>query len=67
MKTIPINELMPTLLIRETGLSKRKAELLDALDQKDYLVASGTDLRTVSTARSAFTWEKDDGHQAVVA
>ena len=54
MKTIPINELMPTLLIRETGLSKRKAELLDALGQKDYLVASGTEIRQFYCAKCIY-------------
>src|SRR4029077_5425593 len=66
MKTIPINELMPTLLIRETGLlSKRKAELLDGLDQKGYLVASGTGLRQFYCAKCIYLGE-DHSHQAVV-
>ncbi len=66
MKTIPINDLMPTLLIRETGLSKRKAELLDALDQKDYLVASGTEIGQFYCAKCIYLGE-DDSHQAVVS
>ena len=66
MKTIPINELMPTLLIRETGLSKRKVELLDALDQKDYLVASGTEIGEFYCAKCIYLGE-DDSHQPVVA
>ena len=59
MKTIPINELMPTLLIRETGLSKRKAELLDALEQKDYLVASGTEIGQFYCAKCICLGEDD--------
>ena len=66
MKTIPINELMPTLLIRETGLSKRKAELLDAIDQKDYLIASGTEIGQFYCAKCIYLGE-DDSHQVGVS
>jgi hypothetical protein len=57
LKAIPFNELMPTLLIRETRLSRRKAELLDASDQKDYLVASGKDLRPFYCAKCIYLGE----------
>ena len=57
LKAIPLNELMPTLLIRETSLNKRKAELLDASDQKDYLVASGNDLRQLYCAKCIYLGE----------
>jgi len=65
LKTIPINELMPTLLIRETRLSKRTAELLDALDQKDYFVASGTELGQFYCAKCIYLGE-DHTREAVV-
>ena len=65
LKAIPINELMPTLLIREIRLSRRKAELLDASDQKDYFVASGTDLRQFYCAKCIYLGE-DHSNQAVV-
>ena len=57
LKAIPLNELMPTLLIRETSLNKRKAELLDASDQKDYLVASGKDVRHYYCAKCIYLGE----------
>jgi hypothetical protein len=57
LKTIPINELKPTLLIRETRLSQRKAELLDALDQKGYFIASGADLRQFYCAKCVYLGE----------
>jgi hypothetical protein len=65
LKTIPINELMPTLLIRETRLSQRKAELLDALGQKDYFVASGTILGQFYCVKCIYSGE-DQSHPAVV-
>jgi hypothetical protein len=65
LKTIPINELMPTLLIREPRLSKRAAELLDALDQKDYFVASGADLSQFYCAKCIYLGE-DQIREAVV-
>ncbi|HEX4919274.1 MAG TPA: hypothetical protein VFV92_00860, partial [Candidatus Bathyarchaeia archaeon] len=65
LKAIPINELMPTLLIRENRLSRSKAELLDASDQKDYFVASGTDLRQFYCAKCIYLGE-DHSHQAGV-
>ncbi len=57
LKALPLNELMPTLLIRETSLSKRKAELLDASDQKDYLVAVGKELRQSYCAKCIYLGE----------
>lgn len=65
LKAIPLNELMPTLLIRETSLNKRKAELLDASDQKDYLVASGKDLRHYCCAKCIYLGE-GHGQQATL-
>lgn len=41
LKSIPIGELMPTLFIFETSPSKRGSALLDASDQRGYLVAAG--------------------------
>ena len=57
LKAIPINELTPTLLIRETRLSGRKLELLDASDQKDFFVATGTNLRQFYCAKCIYLGE----------
>jgi hypothetical protein len=57
LKAIPINELMPTLLIRETRLSSRKLDLLDASDQKDYFVATGAELRQFYCAKCIYLGE----------
>jgi hypothetical protein len=65
LKAIPINELMPTLLIRESWLNRRKAELLDASDQKNYFVASGTDLRQSYCAKCVYL-AGDQNSQALV-
>jgi len=66
LKAVPFNELMPTLLIRETRLNKRKAELLDASDQKDYLVANGADLQRLYCAKCVYLGE-DHSQLAVVS
>lgn len=58
LKIIPIKELMPTLLIRGTGPSKRTAELLDASDQRGYLLASGGQLRQCYCARCVYLGEE---------
>jgi len=49
---------MPTLLIRGTGPSKRTAELLDASDQRGYLLANGGDLQQCYCARCVYLGEE---------
>ena len=58
LKAIPIADLMPTLLIRENRLSRRTAELLDASDQKGYLVGSGGQLHYCYCARCVYLGEE---------
>lgn len=62
LRSIPIEELMPTLLIRLTDLNKRNRELLDASDRKGYLVANGKELRETYCAKCIYI-EQDSGRQ----
>lgn len=43
LRTFPISELMPTLLIRQPQLSKRMASILDASAQPGYLISDGNE------------------------
>jgi len=65
LRAIPFAELRPTLLIRQTRLSKRTAELLDASDRDGYFVATGKDLWQCYTARCIYLGE-DYSQQVLV-
>ena len=58
LRALPLEELMPTLLIREPQLSKRMALLLEASSQVGYLVASGRDVRQFFCAKSIYLGEQ---------
>jgi hypothetical protein len=57
LRALPVNELMPTLLIREPQLSKRMAMLLEASTRPGYLVASGKDVRQFYCAKCIYLGE----------
>jgi hypothetical protein len=61
LRALPVNELMPTLLIREPQLTKRMAALLEASNQPGYWVASGKDVRQFYCAKGIYLGE--DGQQ----
>jgi hypothetical protein len=56
-RAIAVGQLMPTLFIRETRLSKKTIELLDASDQQGYLVACGKDVCDFYCAKCIYVGE----------
>jgi len=66
LRAIPIEELMPTLFIRQTDLNRRNRELLDASDRKGYLVANGKELREAYCAKCIYI-ERDYGEQPPIS
>jgi len=59
-KAIAVEQLMPTIFVRETRLSKKNIELLDASDQQGYLVTCGKDLCDFYCAKCIYVGEYND-------
>ena len=57
LRALPLAELMPTLLIRKPQLSKRMAALLEASNQRGYLVCSGKGLQQFYCAKCVYIGE----------
>ena len=57
LRTLPLGELMPTLLIHKPYLSKRMAELLDASTLPGYWLCSGKDLQQFYCAKCIYMGE----------
>lgn len=62
LRVLPLDELMPTLLIREPRLSKRLAALLDASNQPGYLVCDGKNLQRFYCAKCIYMGEHAGNH-----
>jgi hypothetical protein len=64
LQQIPINLLLPTLLIRQINASKSANELLDASDRRNYFVACGKELNHYYCAKCIYVGERYDPQHA---
>jgi hypothetical protein len=66
LNLIPLNELLPTLFVRETTRSKRTDELLDAGDHRGYFVASGGNMHQCYCAKCVYLGEEYNPQRSVL-